>query len=293
MSQPGPEPTATPAAAPVADPKAAEQAVVRAIVDHHARLAAGLDERVEALVHLVETDHLPRAETARADLVEYLDREIVPHARAEEQALYPPAAALAEGRLLVDGMIAEHHALTALVGELSGATSVVRAVAAARAVAALFAVHLVKENDLVLPLLAAAPGVKLAQVLAGMHELLGEAGDGHAEAAPAAGGCGGGGACGCGGDDDAGPLATTPVLTVDSRLDVREVPHGQRHPLVMSTVEALLPGEAVVLVASHAPRPVLAEVDARLPGQVRTQWLQSGPRVWQVRLERLTPPAHR
>jgi len=43
----------------------------------------------------------------------------------------------------------------------------------------------------------------------------------------------------------------------------------------------------VVLVASHAPGPVLAEVEERFGRQIRMEWLQSGPTVWQVRLERL------
>lgn len=81
------------------------------------------------------------------------------------------------------------------------------------------------------------------------------------------------------------------MLSVDTRLDVREVPHSERHALVLSTVESLAPGEAVVLVASHAPGPVLAEIDARLGGQVEAQWLQSGPEVWQVRLERVAVPS--
>jgi uncharacterized protein (DUF2249 family) len=101
-----------------------------------------------------------------------------------------------------------------------------------------------------------------------------------------AGGRCGGDSCGCGGER--GPSsATAAVLTVDTRLDVREVPHSQRHALVLSMVAALPVGEAVVLVASHAPRPVLAEVDGRFGAQIQTQWLQSGPEVWQVRLERL------
>jgi uncharacterized protein (DUF2249 family) len=76
------------------------------------------------------------------------------------------------------------------------------------------------------------------------------------------------------------------MLSVDSRLDVRHVPHDQRHALVLSTVGALLPGEAVVLVATHAPRPVLAEIEKRFGTQVTAEWLQSGPDVWQVRLQR-------
>ena len=299
MSHTGPQPSAPKAAVD----EAAEQAVVQAIIDHHAQLADRLNQRVEALLDLVGDDQLIKAEAARQDVVAYLRREILPHAQAEEQALYPPAAALSEGRLLVAGMVDEHHALTGLVAQLAAAEAPVRAAALARAIDALFATHLHKENNLVLPLLADASDVRLATILAGMHDLLGADTAHHgadradeSEAATAAdgqGGCACGG-CGCGGDDrDSGEavVAAAPVLSLDSRLDVRDVPHSQRHALVLSTVEALTPGHAVVLVAGHAPRPVLAEIDDRFGAQVQTQWLQTGPEVWQIRLERVAAPA--
>ncbi|WP_327002554.1 hypothetical protein OHA72_46770 [Dactylosporangium sp. NBC_01737] len=50
---------------------------------------------------------------------------------------------------------------------------------------ALFAVHLVKENDLVLPLPVSAPHVSPAEILAGMHELLGADDVSAAPSAPA------------------------------------------------------------------------------------------------------------
>jgi len=284
-------------AAPAVSRATANESTAQAIVSHHAQLSAGLNQRVEALVHYVDSQFLLKAETARQDLLSYLRREILPHAQAEEAALYPPAAALSEGRLLVEGMLDEHRSLTALVTELADAGSLVRAAATARALTALFAVHLTKENDLLLPLLVATPDVSLTRLLAGMHEVLG--GEEHAHGAPGEGatgaadaagtaageGCGCGG-CGCGGDQPADGAAV-PVLSVDARLDVRDVPHNQRHALVLSTVEGLSPGEAVVLVASHAPGPVLAEVEERFGRQIRMEWLQSGPTVWQVRLERL------
>ncbi len=283
MSQPGGN---QPIDAHAQRARAADQdAAVRAVINHHAQLAADLNAHVESLLGLVETDQLLKAATARQELVDFVRAEILPHAHAEEQALYPPAAALPQGGLLVDGMLAEHRALSALVEQVAPtdgqADSLVRAAAAARALAALFASHLAKENGLILPLLVAAD-VSLAELLDGMHDLLGAADAG----AAASGGCGCGG-CGCGGDSSgSAAAATAPVLSVDARLDVRDVPHGQRHALVLSTVDALAPGQAVVLVASHAPRPVLVELDERFGGRIQAQWLQSGPDVWQVRLER-------
>jgi hypothetical protein len=140
---------------------------------------------------------------------------VLPHAAAKEATLYPAAAAQPGGGPLVDGMLDEHRALVALVDELAAATSPVRAVGAARALGALFSTHLAKENDLVLPLLVTAPEVRLADLLAGMHELLG-AEDGGENADETAGTCGCGD-CGCRGAaaDDA-----SQVYSVDARLDV-------------------------------------------------------------------------
>jgi len=289
MSQSGGNQRVDELAQPVQARAADQDAAARAVINHHALLAADLDTHVEALLGLVETDQPLKATAARQELLDFVRREILPHARAEEQALYPPAAALPQGGPLVDGMLAEHQALTALVEEIAQtgerAGCLVRAAAAARAFAAVFATHLAKENTLILPLLVAAD-VSLPELLAGMHELLGaDTADADAEAS---GGCGCGG-CGCGGDrDTTAAAAAAAVLSVDARLDVRDVPHAQRHALVLSTVDALPPGQAVVLVASHAPRPVLAEIDDRFGGQIQAQWLQSGPDVWQIRLERST-----
>ena len=93
-------------------------------------------------------------------------------ARGGEGAL-PAAHAKAEARLLVDGMLDEHRVITGLVGEISAAADLARAAAAGHALRVMFAAHLAKENELILPLLAAAPDVALADLLAGMHELLG------------------------------------------------------------------------------------------------------------------------
>ncbi|HEX6074355.1 MAG TPA: DUF2249 domain-containing protein [Micromonosporaceae bacterium] len=97
------------------------------------------------------------------------------------------------------------------------------------------------------------------------------------------GGCGG--ACRCGGDA-AGVTAEAPVLSIDPRIDVRQVPHGERHAKVLTALDAVPVEGALVLVAPHAPRPLLNQIQDLYPGQFGVEWLQSGPEVWQVRLQR-------
>jgi len=177
-------------------------------------------------------------------------------------------------------MLSEHRAIGRLVAELEAAGTAIDAADAARALVALLHVHLEKENDLVLPLLLGSDDVRLAEVLAGMHDLLG---------APTA--AGGEHGCGCGGEHAEAASTVAPVLSVDTRLDVRDVPHAQRHARVLSAISELPADGALVLIAPHAPLPLLAEIDRRFPGQIDSQWLQEGPQVWQVRLHRQFAPA--
>jgi uncharacterized protein (DUF2249 family) len=257
----------------------ADHAAADTVVAHHTELTAGLTHRVAALRAAARAGADPQWREHRQTLLAWLRTELLPHAVAEEGALYPPAGAQDRGRLLIEGMVAEHHAIGRLVTELEVAGTAVDAAGAARALAALFEVHVGKENSLVLPLLLASDEVSLATVLGGMHELIGvESGaDGHD-----------GGGCGCGGDHGDAEAEPEPVevLSVDTRIDVRSLPHSQRHATVLAAISQLPADGAVVLVAPHAPMPLLAEIDHRFPGQIDSEWLQEGPDVWQIRLHR-------
>ena len=114
----------------------AEAAAVAAVEQHHAQLAGALRLRVETLLGAVASGD-PAAEHERRELVDWCTRELVPHALAEEKALYPAAHAKAESRLLVDGMLDEHRVITGLVGEISAAADPTRAAAAGRALMAM------------------------------------------------------------------------------------------------------------------------------------------------------------
>jgi hypothetical protein len=187
-----PSPTA-PADVTVAS-SAADAAAVTAVEQHHAELAARLTAHVEAL--LATAGDAAAFAPARAAAGAFCTGELAPHAAAEEKALYPAAATADVARLLVEGMVAEHAVIHRLVTELTVEPDPVRAAAAAYALKVLFEAHLAKENELVLPVVAADPAISLAEVLQGMHELLGPGG--HDQPQPAApGGCDCGG-CGCG-----------------------------------------------------------------------------------------------
>ena len=69
-------------------------------------------------------------------------------------------------------------------------------------------------------------------------------------------------------------------------LDVRQVTHAQRHGLIFTAYRALQPGRGFVLVNDHDPRPLRYQFEAQYPGEFTWDYLESGPRVWRVRIGR-------
>lgn len=156
-------------------PQGSDVQAAEAVVRHHAQLSESLAAHTGRVLDAAEQADLPRLRRARDELLGWLRADLLPHARAEEDTLYRAAAVQPGGRLLVEGMLDEHRAITTLIQRISDATTPVRMAAAAYAVEVLFRSHLGKENDLVLPLLVRAEDVSVATLLAGMHELIGEA----------------------------------------------------------------------------------------------------------------------
>jgi uncharacterized protein (DUF2249 family)/iron-sulfur cluster repair protein YtfE (RIC family) len=253
---------------------AADAQAVEAVKDHHAQLAGALDVQVEALLATAARGDLPGAAAASEALVRWCQAELVPHALAEESAMYPKAHEDPRARLLVDAMVAEHRDLRALVEAVEHASDPVRAAANAQALQSLFSSHLVKENEQILPLLAQSSEVSLADVLGGMHELLGGHDQGVSAETRAAGEGGCGGQCGCGEQDRASALP---------ELDARAVPHAIRHATILGALDSLTPGGGMVLVAPHDPLPLLQQIESRSPGRFSVDYLERGPEAWRIR----------
>jgi uncharacterized protein (DUF2249 family) len=248
-----------------------DAAALEAVRRHHAELAGRLGAHAAALLAAATAPGGAGFLQARTAALRFCTGQLLPHAAAEEQALYPAAAGSDRLRLLVDAMLDEHGGLAALVEEIAVADEPARAAAAGHALRVLFETHLAKENDVVLPRLAADPAFSLAGALAGMRELLGEAEPAHGRRdAPARG------SCGCGGHDD----AAIPVL------DVRSVPHAIRHATVFGAFDAVPEGGSLLLVAPHDPLPLLRQLSARAGGALAVDYEERGPDAWRLRLTR-------
>jgi hypothetical protein len=154
---------------------AGEEAVaLAAVADHHGSMLKRLGALVSTLTEAVRTGDAVAEHDAHGVLVEWCETELLPHALAEEGPLYGGAGRAPEGRLLVEALLADHQGFAGLVEVLRGAGGIDAAVTAG-AIRNAFAVHLDKENRLLLPLIAASPGLSLAQAVEGLSELVGEA----------------------------------------------------------------------------------------------------------------------
>lgn len=253
-----------------ADARAAE-----AVVAHHAAMAGTLTTLTTALTAATRTGRPEDVEQARAALVGWCRTELAPHALAEEKTLYPAAADRPGAGLLVTAMLAEHELMLGLVDDLDRVQDGLTAAVVAGSLRTAFESHLGKENDLILPLLATAGDVSLAGLLDRMHEEFGSAAEdaGHE---PAAHGSGHEHACGCGEVDPEGY----------PELDARTVPHAIRHATIFGALDAVRPGNGLVLVAPHDPLPLLAQLEQREPDTFTFDYLERGPEAWRIAIVR-------
>ncbi|HRW17450.1 MAG TPA: DUF2249 domain-containing protein [Dermatophilaceae bacterium] len=82
-------------------------------------------------------------------------------------------------------------------------------------------------------------------------------------------------ACACGCSDEGVP-----------ELDVRAIPHAIRHATVFGALGAIKPGQSLILVAPHDPKPLLAQIADREQGAIDVSYLQEGPDAWRLKLSR-------
>lgn len=77
-------------------------------------------------------------------------------------------------------------------------------------------------------------------------------------------------------------MSTTPQFK--TTVDVRSIPPRERHPLIFGTFDTLAPGEALLLVNDHDPKPLFYQFQAESKGEFTWDYVETGPEVWQVRI---------
>lgn len=71
-----------------------------------------------------------------------------------------------------------------------------------------------------------------------------------------------------------------------AKLDVRPLPPREKHVRIHQTFEGLQPGQAMLLINDHDPKPLYYEFSAERAGAFDWTYLESGPEVWRVRIGR-------
>lgn len=131
------------------------------LMTHHAAMVDQLDRLTTDL--LAATGD---AAAAKEPLIQWVHKVLLPHAAEEESTTYTAAAGLPEGAALIDALTREHATITQLASEFHGSDDLVLAAGYARSLFHVFQAHQAKENDIVIPMLLAAPGVSLSAVMA-------------------------------------------------------------------------------------------------------------------------------
>jgi uncharacterized protein (DUF2249 family) len=257
---------------------------------HHVELSAGLALRVDAVTKAARGRDEGELLVARDELVAWCREELEPHAGAEEVTLYSVARDRPELGMLVRAMSHEHGLLVSLIARVGATADAVGLAEASGALRTLFDSHVAKENELILPALAAQRSTSLAGVLVDMHAHMDASATsrdigahhtatprGHSPSPePSTADDGGGHACGCHETEAGG----------HPELDARAVPHAIRHATVFGALDAVPDGSGMVLVAPHDPLPLLAQIEQRHPGVFDVRYLERGPDAWRLLFER-------
>lgn len=138
---------------------ARDREIAAALISHHGQLVTELDQLTSALV----TN--PDDPAAKQAVVDWIHTSLLPHADEEERTSYAAAGELPEGKALIDAMIREHVTIKALARAFHDSKGALSA-GLARALFEVFDGHQAKENEIVFPMLIAAPSVSLEQVMA-------------------------------------------------------------------------------------------------------------------------------
>ena len=70
-------------------------------------------------------------------------------------------------------------------------------------------------------------------------------------------------------------------------IDVRDMAPRERHPLIFATFDGLAPGDSLLLLNDHDPKPLFYQMQAERPGQVSWEPEEEGPEEWRIRIAKV------
>jgi uncharacterized protein (DUF2249 family) len=251
---------------------AADSAAVEDVRSRYAELL-GRQAALGAAVFAAVGTAGPVFDDAHRAVLDFLDQGVRPQLRAAVELIYPASAGVERSRLLVEGLLGETQLVEQAAARIARDTDRVQIAAHTEALRVLLEALLGKIADLLLPALAEASGVSLADLATQLPGVSSE----RAQPGPDTQGHGHGHAgCNCGEEDEEMP-----------ELDVREIPHAIRHATVFGAFDAVPPGGSMLLVAPHDPIPLLHQLAERSGGRLAVGYEERGPDAWRLRLTRV------
>ncbi len=70
-------------------------------------------------------------------------------------------------------------------------------------------------------------------------------------------------------------------------IDVRPIIPREKHPAIFSMFNSLQPGEAMLLINDHDPKPLYYQMEAENQGQFKWKYVEQGPEVWKVNIKKV------
>jgi len=75
-------------------------------------------------------------------------------------------------------------------------------------------------------------------------------------------------------------------MSDDKTIDLRDIPHQQRHTLIFMTYDHLVPDEGFVIINDHDPAPLRRQFEMLYGDNFDWKYLEQGPQVWRVCISR-------
>ncbi len=248
-----------------------DSAAIDAIRRHGSALAQRLTELAAAVSEAV--DDGDDGQTEALALFGWYRGDLLPQFKATEAALYARGRERETTALLVQALTADHDQLKDLFETLDSVSAPGEAAAAAGGARALYAAHLTRQNELLLPALAKA-GVAIAGLLDDRPELAGcsrKQAEVKAQVVTA----------------PDGQAPTIEPVTGTEELDVRTLSHQARHGVILGKMQALTETGALILINDHDPLPLKYQAEAMWPDQFVWTYLDEGPEEWRVSIARV------
>ena len=68
------------------------------------------------------------------------------------------------------------------------------------------------------------------------------------------------------------------------KLKLKNITPRERHPKIFDTFDSLQPGDKMILINDHDPKPLKYQLEAERTGQLEWEYILTGPEVWKVEI---------